>query len=143
MNYSCNPRYHVFVFNGDTYLDIEAQCIEKHWQIHRAPIIVAREVDDTTRYGRLNTIDGRIAGFSEKGIAGPGLINAGGYVFPASILDEFPLGKPFSLETDFLSKAVGMHRIDFFVTHGHFIDIGIPEDYAKAQVELVWVCTDR
>lgn len=135
----CNTD-HVFVFNGDTYLDLEVSDVEANWQMHRAPIIVAREVPDTARYGRLNTEGERVIGFLEKGMTGPGLINAGCYVLPVAILDEFALGQAFSLETDFLAKTVGVQRTDLFVTSGHFIDIGVPEDYARAQSELARIC---
>lgn len=131
---------HVFVFNGDTFLDIEAADVEAHWQTHHAPIVVAREVPDTARYGCLDTADGRVLGFAEKGVAGPGLINAGCYVLPSDILNGFVLGKPFSLETEFLAKSAGTQRFDLFVTHGQFIDIGVPEDYTRAQTELAGVC---
>lgn len=131
---------HVFVFNGDTYLDLEVADVEAQWQAHHAPIIVAREVPDTARYGRLNTEEQRVIGFLEKGMAGAGLINAGCYVLPVDILDEFTLGQAFSLETDYLAKTVGMQRTDLFVTNGHFIDIGVPEDYARAQSELAGIC---
>ncbi len=135
----CNAD-HVFVFNGDTFLDLEVQDVEVDWQKHRTPIIVAREVRDTGRYGRLDTDRGRVLGFSEKGVTGSGLINAGCYLFPTGILDDFPLGEPFSLEADFLAKAVDRQRFDLFVSIGHFIDIGVPEDYARAQTELAGVC---
>ncbi|NOT82076.1 MAG: NTP transferase domain-containing protein [Gallionella sp.] len=131
---------HVFVFNGDTYLDVEASDIEAHWQAHHAPIIVARALPDTARYGRLDVVNDRVLGFSEKGLVGSGLINAGCYVLPRDILDEYPCGQPFSLEVDFLAKAVTQQRFDAFVTMGHFIDIGIPEDFARAQTELAGVC---
>lgn len=131
---------HVFVFNGDTYLDLEVVDVEAHWQTHHAPIIVAREVPDTARYGRLNTEEQRVIGFLEKGMAGAGLINAGCYVLPVDVLDAFALGQAFSLETDYLAKTVGMQRTDLFVTNGHFIDIGVPEDYARAQSELAGIC---
>lgn len=127
---------HVYVFNGDTYLDLEVASVEAHWQKHRVPIIVARDVPDTARYGRLITENERVIGFSEKGTVGPGLINAGCYVLPVTLLDHFAPGQTFSLETDFLAKAVGSERIDMFVTNGHFIDIGVPEDYLRAQIEL-------
>jgi len=131
----CNAD-HVFVFNGDTFLDLEAQHVESHWNGHHAPIIVAREVPDTARYGRLATANGQILGFAEKGAGGRGLINAGCYVVPAGILNGFEPDRAFSLETDFLAKAVATQRFDVFVTEGRFIDIGIPEDYARAQTEL-------
>ncbi len=126
----------VFVLNGDTFLDLEAADVEKLWLAHRRPIIVAREVPDTARYGRLLVLDGLVKGFTEKGIGGPGLINAGCYVFDRAQLDDYPLYQPFSLEADFLVKAVATMPMDVFVTQGQFIDIGVPEDYQRAQTEL-------
>mgnify|MGYP000739359097 CR=1 FL=1 len=127
---------HVFVFNGDTYLDLDVDAAELKWQKNKAMLIVAKEVSDTARYGRIVFEGDRIVGFSEKGVEGSGLINAGCYILPVSVLDDFELGSPFSLEVDFFAKVVQQQRIDVFVTNGHFIDIGIPEDYFRAQVEL-------
>lgn len=127
---------HVFVFNGDTFLDLETVALEAQWTNFRNPIIVAREVPDTARYGRLEVIEGRVCGFLEKGRTGAGLINAGCYVLPSDLLDGFARGTTFSLEADFLAEAVKRQRIDVFITEGMFIDIGVPEDYARAQTEL-------
>lgn len=127
---------HVFIFNGDTFIDLNVADVEAQWLVHHTPIIVACEVPDTARYGRIERSDGHVIGFSEKGIAGPGLINAGCYVLPTETLDGFELGQPFSLEADFLAKVVKSKRFDLFVTGGNFIDIGVPEDYARAQTEF-------
>lgn len=127
---------HVFVFNGDTYLDIEADELERLWQADHHPVIVVREVPDTARFGRVEMCDGRINAFLEKGTPGAGLINAGCYVLPRDALDEFPLGQPFSLETEFFTKYLQRIRFDGFVTHGRFIDIGVPDDYSLAQAAL-------
>lgn len=127
---------HVFVFNGDTFLDLEIDAVERQWQHDRHPIIVGREMPDTMRYGRLLVDGKRVVGFAEKGIAGPGLINAGCYVLSKDQLDSFPLNSAFSLEADYLSKMVCKTPFDLFVTSGQFIDIGVPEDYQRAQSEL-------
>lgn len=127
---------HAFIFNGDTYLDIEADELNSLWQANHNPIMVVREVPDTARFGRVEMHEGRINRFLEKGCPGPGLINAGCYVLPAHVLDDFPLGQPFSLETGFFSNYLQRLRFDGFVTHGRFIDIGVPIDYALAQTEL-------
>jgi len=129
-------RDHVFVFNGDTYLDLEAVQLEQQWQARRHPIVVGRQVSDTTRYGRLVVDGDRITSFAEKGIAGAGLINAGCYVLATDALAHFPLNHPFSIETDYLVPEVVCAAVDVFVTEGMFIDIGIPEDYARAQMLL-------
>ena len=127
---------HVFIFNGDTYLDIEAEELDRLWQASRHPVIVVREVPDTSRFGRVEMRDGRIHGFLEKGSPGTGLINAGCYVLPKDALDDFPIGQPFSLETEFFTNYLQRIQFDGFVTHGRFIDIGVPVDYELAQTEL-------
>jgi len=127
---------HVFVFNGDTYLKPEISDIEQKWSKHKLPIIVARHVDDTSRYGRIETADGLVTAFSEKGMSGPGLINAGCYIIPTDLYKKFPEKTAFSFETEYLMGAVKDHSFEFFVSKGMFIDIGVPEDYFRAQKEL-------
>ena len=127
---------HVFVFNGDTYLDLEVQSLEQQWQANRNPIVVGRQVPDTTRYGRLLVDGGRITSFAEKGIAGPGLINAGCYVLATDALARFPVNYPFSFETNYFVPEVARTTVEVFETEGVFIDIGIPEDYVRAQTLL-------
>lgn len=127
---------HAFIFNGDTYLELEVDELEKLWQESHNPVIVVREVPDTTRFGRVEISDGRVIVFLEKGESGLGLINAGCYVLPKYALDEFPLGQPFSIETEFFIKNLQHIRFDGFITQGRFIDIGVPVDYSLAQTEL-------
>jgi D-glycero-alpha-D-manno-heptose 1-phosphate guanylyltransferase len=131
---------HVFVLNGDTYLDLEFGEVEAQWQRDHVPLIVAREVPDTSRYGRLKTDGRRVVGFVSKGVAGRGLINAGCYLFPKDIGQRFPMGDAFSLEGEFLAKEVANSPFDCFVSRGTFIDIGVPDDYERAQSELARVC---
>jgi D-glycero-alpha-D-manno-heptose 1-phosphate guanylyltransferase len=133
---------HAYVFNGDTFLDLEVAQLEAHWHLHQRPIIVARDVPDTARYGRLHVEHGRLLGFAEKGAAGPGLINAGCYVLPRAVLQHMAAGMNFSFETDFLAKVVPKQHMDVFVTQGLFIDIGVPTDYEMAQ-SLLAVTVDN
>lgn len=127
---------HVFVFNGDTFLDLEVYQLQNEWLSYKRPIIVGKFVPDTARYGRLLTAKSTVAGFTEKGVSGPGLVNAGCYIFHKRQLDGFDIGQAFSLETEFLIPAVSRGEFDVFETHGLFVDIGVPECYARAQVEL-------
>ncbi len=131
---------HYFVFNGDSFLDLEVDKVEALWQARRVPTIVARALSDTTRFGRLETSGSQVTGFVGKGQPGPGLINGGCYVFDANELAEIPIGKPFSIELDYFPEQVKKRRFEFFVTQGQFIDIGVPVDYARAQIELADVC---
>ena len=126
----------VFVFNGDTFLDLEVEFLERQWQKNRNPIVVSKKVLDTTRYGQLVVDDVRITSFAEKKAPGPGLINAGCYVLGAGALTRFPLYQPFSIETDYFVPEVSRATVEAFVTEGMFIDIGIPDDYSLAQTLL-------
>lgn len=127
---------HVYIFNGDTYLDLEVDVLERLWQTEHRPVIVVRKVEDTERFGRIEMQDGRVVAFLEKGMSGPGLINAGCYVLPTKALDDFPLGQPFSIETEYFIEQLQQRWFEGFVTQGRFIDIGVPVDYALAQTEL-------
>lgn len=127
---------HVFVFNGDTYLDLEVAKAQQQWEASKRPLIVALEVADAGRYGRILVTDGVVTGFSSKGEAGPGLINAGCYVLHKNQLDSFPSGVHFSIESDYLMPAVTARVFNVFITTGLFIDIGIPDDFLKAQTVL-------
>jgi D-glycero-alpha-D-manno-heptose 1-phosphate guanylyltransferase len=126
---------HVFVFNGDTYLDLEVNEIEAMWPGDRTPIVVARSVPDTKRYGKLEIVDGRISRFLGPGHAGTGIINAGCYLIPRNIFDNENLPANFSFEGDFLERRPPS-SLRAFSTTGQFIDIGVPEDYQRAQSDL-------
>ena len=124
---------HVFVFNGDTFLDLDVEQAEADWQNYHIPIIVGRQVPDVSRYGALEESDGYITKFLEKSEnPQPGIVNAGCYIFPHSFLDDFPCNLPFSLENDVIIPSVTNKPFKLFITDGIFIDIGVPKDYERA-----------
>jgi NDP-sugar pyrophosphorylase family protein len=94
-------------------------------------------VQDAQRYGRVEVdIDGRVTGFTEKTARrAPGLVNAGVYVFNRAVLDHLPEATA-SLERDVVPRLLdqGVYALKM---HGMFIDIGTPEDYARAQTLYV------
>lgn len=126
----------VLVVNGDTFLDIELHLLTQAWAHHQRPMIVGVQAQDTARYGRLEITAGRLSRFVEKGIAGPGLINTGHYVLPRWFFDGIELPESFSFESDLLAPRLSTLDMRSFETQGRFIDIGVPEDYARAQTEL-------
>lgn len=126
----------VLVLNGDTFLELDLAALRACWRDDRAPVVVAREVDDTARYGRMRIEDGRVVAFAEKGVAGPGTINGGVYLVPRDLLDAFEPGRAFSIENDFFAQQAGRRTIRAHVARGRFVDIGVPDDYARAQSML-------
>lgn len=129
----------VTVLNGDTLLRtslIEFQ--EFHLQ-KRGPLsVVLREVPDAGRYGAVDIdADGRIVSFHEKDPShGAGLINGGIYQLNRALLVGRAVGEPFSFEKEVLQSRYRSERFFGLLSEGYFIDIGVPEDYARAQTEL-------
>jgi D-glycero-alpha-D-manno-heptose 1-phosphate guanylyltransferase len=128
-------RDRVFVFNGDTYIDLDLRAIDAMWPGDHTPIVVARAVPDTERFGRRELIDGRVSRFLGSGTKGAGVINAGCYLIPKSIFQDSKLPPMFSFEQDYLGRRPPM-SLRAFLSAGQFIDIGTPEDFRRAQRDL-------
>lgn len=124
----------VFVLNGDTYLTLDYRAMHAAHLAAGARLSVAVcTVPDVGRYGSVELEADRIVGFREKGPSGPGLINAGTYLIGTELIAQIPAGQPHSFEQDLLMPQVAALRPVAFLTHGRFIDIGVPADYARAQ----------
>jgi D-glycero-alpha-D-manno-heptose 1-phosphate guanylyltransferase len=124
----------VHVVNGDTWLDYDPRALERATGDANADVGMAlAHVDDLARYGAVLIEDGRVCRFTEKGTHGAGWINAGAYFFARGGLDALPATSVFSLEEDVLAPLVRDGRISAFQDTGTFVDIGVPEDYARAQ----------
>jgi D-glycero-alpha-D-manno-heptose 1-phosphate guanylyltransferase len=126
---------HVFVFNGDTYLDLDLGLVAAMWPGDRTPIVVARSVPDAERFGKLEFADGRILHFLGSGQKGAGMVNAGCYMIPRNVFEDANFPDVFSFEQDFLSRRPPL-SLRAFVSSGQFIDIGVPEDFQRAQIDL-------
>lgn len=123
------------VMNGDSFMQMDLQRLLAFHRGHGgiASMAVVR-MKNENRYGTVQfASDGRVTGFTEKGDgAASGFVNAGAYVFDRGIFDHFPPG-PASLERDVFPNVLG-YGLFAAEQHGMFIDIGTPEDYARAQV---------
>ena len=122
------------VMNGDSFLEISLASLLQFHRDHRALASMAVvKVEDSSRYGTVR-IDSnqKVIGFVEKaGSNGSGWINAGVYVFSPEVLRYIPEGRS-SLEKDVFPHLLG--KGVYAQEHsGMFIDIGTPEDYARAQ----------
>jgi D-glycero-alpha-D-manno-heptose 1-phosphate guanylyltransferase len=127
----------VFVVNGDTIADLDYGAMSKAHLASRTKLTIgAVHIEDTSRYGRLAVSDGHVIEFLEKKQSGPGLINSGTYLLDADIFDPYELPESFSIENGFFAPHLKQLRPLAFETHGYFIDIGVPEDLARAQTEL-------
>lgn len=130
---------HALVLNGDSFLDFSLQQANELLEKYNSTIIFGRHVIDSGRYGRIEHIDGLITKFEEKkdsNIGVPAVINAGIYVMHKNLLDKFKLNEPFSIERDYFDSINKEQGFRLVIADGYFIDIGLPEDYLRAQQEL-------
>ena len=122
----------VIVLNGDTFFDVDLDALS-----FTAPVTLAlKPMRSFDRYGAVDWDGELVTGFHEKAACAEGLINGGVYALVRSQLDFAFQPKRFSFEKDLLEPLAAAHLVAGQVQDGYFIDIGIPEDYARAQREL-------
>ena len=130
----------VLVINGDTMFKVDLDAFERfHEEKSGLLSIVLREVEDVSRYGSVTISDDNlIALFIEKQVTfGRGYINGGVYLINRKLFEKHPQPRKFSFEKDLMTKFYTQELFYAMPSDGYFIDIGIPEDYARAQQELL------
>jgi len=130
-----------FVLNGDTFFDVDLAELHEFYTRRSSDIALAlKRMYHFDRYGTVEIGNQeRVLQFHEKQYRAEGLINGGVYVLNKNLfkkveeIEETVLPQKFSFEKDILEKhllPLHYHGKEF---KGYFIDIGIPEDYDKAQ----------
>ena len=130
---------HALVLNGDTMFRIDPDLFfQRHIEKLADVSIALRMVDNASRYGQVKcNSDNQIIAFSEKSAkAEPGIINGGIYLISSRYFRACLLPDKFSFEKDFLEQQINASAIYGQVFNDYFLDIGIPEDYQRAQNEI-------
>jgi D-glycero-alpha-D-manno-heptose 1-phosphate guanylyltransferase len=125
----------VLILNGDTFFDVD---LDKFCNITNSTISIAlKPMKNFNRYGTV-TLDntGIVRSFNEKQYCSEGLINGGVYMFDKLKCDLTLLPEKFSFETEVLQNEVTKGTLAGFIEDGYFIDIGVPEDYVRANAEF-------
>lgn len=123
------------LLNGDSFFDFNwlslVPALEKDdWTMHAA---LAQGVRGG-RYGRVELDGNRISRFLPKGESDLP-INAGIYLVRRRLLERIR-SVPCSLENDVLPALAAEGQLLGRAAEGAFIDIGIPEDFERAQILL-------
>lgn len=135
------------VLNGDSIFDVDMGQLLSFHRRHRAETTLA--LASPTEVGRYGSVlldaRGRIKAFVEKhaavppGEAGrPGAskwISGGLYIMSRAVFRHIPGQREVSLEKEVFPRLIGGPFYGF-PSKGYFIDIGVPEDYERARVEL-------
>jgi D-glycero-alpha-D-manno-heptose 1-phosphate guanylyltransferase len=129
------------VTNGDTFMRFSPADLEQKVQALGVTMGIAlAQVSDVSRYGAVDVVAGRVMALREKGGVHAGQINAGSYFLTPDAISALPQDKTFSFETEVLLPASRRGEVAALEGGRDFIDIGVPEDYARAQ-QLFAQCT--
>jgi D-glycero-alpha-D-manno-heptose 1-phosphate guanylyltransferase len=130
----CHSR-DILVLNGDSFFDIDLNKLYEYHCPYWDCTIALRKVADASRYGTIKLNYDLIKEFREKdGLHKEGIINAGVYLLKRDFyLDKTKPHVNFSIERDFFEARINEMNISGIEQKAYFIDIGIPEDYQKAQ----------
>jgi len=128
----------VLILNGDTIFKIDSNELSSFHAEHNADCtLVLKPMHHFDRYGvvELNA-DSSVASFKEKQFYETGLINGGIYALNVAgyLLENLP--QKFSFEKEYLGALFNKRKMFGIVQDKYFIDIGIPEDFEKAQKEF-------
>jgi D-glycero-alpha-D-manno-heptose 1-phosphate guanylyltransferase len=128
----------ITVTNGDTLFKIDINNLAAfHFMCGADCTLSLKPMKNFDRYGVVELKkDYSIQSFKEKNFYEEGLINGGLYALNIENFLSENLPEKFSFEKDYLEKFYAARRMYGVVQDEYFIDIGIPEDYKRAQVEL-------
>jgi NDP-sugar pyrophosphorylase family protein len=142
-----NESESAIVLNGDILTDVDvAKIVSRHVESSADATIALTPVPDPSRYGLVETAaDGRISRFLEKPDAaevenlGTNLINAGIYILEPSMLKMVKGVENASFEYEVFPKALdsGLHLNSFSLNDSYWRDIGTPESYIEAHMDLL------
>ncbi len=134
----CLQQEQVFIINGDTFFDVNLETLLAHHIRHRSDLTLSlKPMENFDRYGRVEVDNNlKVIDFKEKEFSVQGYINGGIYILNKNIFTPFKLTKQFSFEA-FMQENINDLNIYATIFDNYFIDIGIPEDYQRAQTELV------
>jgi len=123
------------LLNGDSFFDFNI--LDLATRANAGLVHMALRADVVgDRFGRVVLDGDQVRSFIAPGQGATGPVNAGVYVVDRRILARVN-GLPASLEQDVFPALAAAGAMTGTSYRGYFIDIGIPEDFARADVELI------
>jgi len=125
------------ITNGDTFFDVDLKnMIDYHNEAECS--IALKPMINFDRYGSVALdVNNNITEFNEKKFCDKGFINGGVYILNKQAFLRHSFPNIFSFENEYLANKALDKTLKGFISDGYFIDIGIPEDYSRAQKELL------
>lgn len=128
----------ILITNGDTIFKVDVLELSKqHLNTNAECTLSLKLMQQFDRYGVVELNEKQqVVSFREKNYYDEGLINGGLYALHLPQFFQKKFEEKFSFEKDYLEKYFSEQKMYGCIQNGYFIDIGIPEDYQKAQNEL-------
>ena len=130
-----------FVINGDIVSNIDlVGMLALHKSSEADATIALVSVPNPSQYGSVLTdSDGIVSKFDEKSgsFSSPGLVNAGVYVLSPRVMSSIPIGKSVSLEREVFPRLVENGKMQSWMHHGFWYDIGRVSEYVRTNKELL------
>ncbi len=140
----------VFALNGDSISGYPLAAMEQVLTSRASErfelCIGVTHLNDASRYGSVlwNSDSNRqVSGFTEKGQQGPGWISVGLYLLRRDCAFLPAAGQRASFEVDVLQKCVPLGQTCAVDCGSTFLDIGVPEDYQRAQTYIPEILQTR
>ncbi len=130
------------VVYGDVFSDVDySKLLSFHKRKGGIATIMLTRVDDPSRYGvAILNDDHLIKDFVEKPPrekAPSNIVNAGIYVFEPEVIKYIPSRKPSKLARDVIPRLVEEGQVYGYIYEGLWNDIGVPEDYYRANMRAL------
>ena len=127
-----------FLVNGDTLFQLDVyRMLELHDGNKADMSMSLRNIENADRYHTIYINDaGKIISIEQPDkSATNGNINGGVYIISPELFHSWTNtgNKNISLENEILPELIKNHSVYGYIDDGDFVDIGIPEDYQKAQ----------
>jgi D-glycero-alpha-D-manno-heptose 1-phosphate guanylyltransferase len=129
----------VLVLNGDTFFKIDVPELDIfHQQYQGDCTICLKPMKQFERYGVVELNENNsVQSFREKQFYESGLINGGTYALNVPAFLAAALPEKLSFEKDYLETHAQSGKLIGHIQDVYFIDIGVPEDFERAQTELL------
>lgn len=127
----------VLILNGDTMFQVPVDTFAELHRVSGSDLSIAlKPMREFSRYGAVDVQNDIITAFREKSYCQQGVINGGVYLMNAgsNLLEGH--GDKFSFEKCVLEPMAAQSQLSGFAFNNYFLDIGIPEDYMRAQTEF-------
>lgn len=124
------------LLNGDTWFDCNWNALCRETDSFDGATLAVREVPVADRYETIDfALDGQVRAVLSRGEGkAPYYVNGGAYCLSRDHVTGF--GERFSLEQDVLPALADAGKLRAQACAGYFLDIGVPEAYARSQDEV-------